>query len=131
MTILNILVRRHVPIAAFDETVRFYEALLGETARLRLDPVPGEHRIAQVSAMLIVGASPDRLAAMSEVQAAYLVDDLDALATALPGMDAAILEPAQDIPTGRFMMVRHPDGMVVEYVEHRDKHPLDRLVRDG
>ena len=131
MTILNILVRRHVPIAAFDEAVRFYETLLGETARLRLDPVPGAHRIAQVSAMLIVGATPDRLDAIADIQAAYLVDDLDAMADTLRTIGASIIEPTTPIPTGRFLLACHPDGLVAEYVEHRDKHPLDRLIRDG
>ena len=29
--------------------------------------------------------------------------------------------------TGWNKLVHHPDGMRVEYVEHRDKHPADRM----
>ena len=131
MKILNVLVRRHVPIAQFDVTVMFYERLFGESARLRVDVAPRAHRIAQVSAMLIVGAAADQLEAMREIGAAYLVEDLDAIAAVLRSMGAELDGPAIDISTGRFVMVRHPDGMLVEYVEHRDKHPLDRLAREG
>jgi hypothetical protein len=37
------------------------------------------------------------------------------------------LETPKPVPTGWNMLVRHPDGMLVEYVEHRDKHPGDIL----
>ncbi len=31
------------------------------------------------------------------------------------------------VPTGWNMLVRHPDGMVAEYVEHHDKNPADEI----
>jgi len=42
-----------------------------------------------------------------------------------------VLKPPNPVPTGWNMLVRHPDGMRVEYVEHRDKHPADRLFDAG
>ena len=33
-------------------------------------------------------------------------------------LGAAIVEPPKPVPTGSNMRVRHPDGTLVEYVEH-------------
>jgi len=35
MKVLNILVRRYLPLENFDQTIAFYEKLLGQPARLR------------------------------------------------------------------------------------------------
>ncbi|MGY3489480.1 hypothetical protein ACVW1C_007363 [Bradyrhizobium sp. USDA 4011] len=34
-------------------------------------------------------------------------------------------QAGRPVPTGRNMLVLHPDQARVEYVEHRDKHPAD------
>lgn len=128
MKVLHILVRHHLRWEAFDDAVAFYETLLGQQPRLRVEPLPGRLRIAQIGSMLLVGAAPDLLDAVSAIQAAYLVDDLAAYAETLPRRGATIVEPLSPIATGHYMVVRHPDGLLVEYVEHTHKHPLDRMV---
>ncbi|MFB9265617.1 hypothetical protein ACFFWD_21100 [Bradyrhizobium erythrophlei] len=47
--------------------------------------------------------------------------------TTAEAFGATILEAPKAVPTGRNMLVRHPDQTRVEYVEHRDKHPADML----
>lgn len=37
MKILNILVRRYLPLEDLDQAVAFHEKLIGQTARLRFD----------------------------------------------------------------------------------------------
>ena len=32
-----------------------------------------------------------------------------------------------DYPEYDLMLVRHPDGMIAEYVEHHDKNPADEI----
>jgi hypothetical protein len=36
----------------------------------------------------------------------------------LTALGAEIVEPPKRVPTGSNMRVRHPDGALVEYVEH-------------
>ncbi|MFH7095366.1 VOC family protein, partial [Klebsiella pneumoniae] len=40
---------------------------------------------------------------------------------------ATIINPVKAVPTGWNMLVRHPDGMIAEYVEHHDKNPADEI----
>ena len=48
----------------------------------------------------------------------FLVDSLQAFKLHLEQSGVEILSQPKDVPTGRNMRVRHPDGLVVEYVEH-------------
>ncbi len=127
MKVLNILVRRYLPPERFEAAVAFHEALIGQKARLRFDYRQYDLRLAQVASILFVAGSEQNLAPFVETQATFMVDDLAAFARHLPAVGAEVLRPPKAVPTGWNMLVRHPDGMRVEYVEHRDKHPADVL----
>jgi predicted enzyme related to lactoylglutathione lyase len=127
MKVLNILVRHYLPLEEIDAAVAFYEMLIGQKARLRFDYHAHDLRLAQVSSMLFVAGTAESLAPFVETKATFMVDDIQAFATHLPTVGATVLKPPKPVPTGWNMLVRHPDGMRVEYVEHRDKHPADRL----
>lgn len=130
MRILNILARRCLPLAAFDAAVAFHESLLGQPARLRFDYPAHGLRLAQVANLLFIGGSEAGLARFTATQATFLVDDIGAYARHLPTVGAAVLEAPKPVPTGWNMLARHPDGMLVEYVQHRDPHPADAMRDD-
>jgi predicted enzyme related to lactoylglutathione lyase len=125
--VLNILVRRYLPLERFDDAVTFHEILIGQKARLRFDYPEYSLRLAQVASILFIAGTEQSLAPFVETQATFMVDDIEGFAAHLPTVGAEILKPPKPVPTGWNMLVRHPDGMRVEYVEHRDKHPADRL----
>jgi predicted enzyme related to lactoylglutathione lyase len=125
--VLNILVRRYLPLARFDEAVAFHEMLIGQKARLRFDYPEYNLRLAQVASILFIAGTERSLAPFVETQATFMVDDIEGFAAHLPTVGADVLKPLKSVPTGWNMLVRHPDGMRVEYVEHRDKHPADCL----
>lgn len=116
MQIKRILARRYLPLEAFDDAVDFHEALLGETAPRRFSF--GDLQVAAVSSILFVGGTEESLAPVRDVHLTFLVDDIHAFAEALPGQGSEIVEAIKPVPTGWNMVVRHPDGTVVEYVEH-------------
>jgi len=120
MRILNILVRRCLPLDRFDEAVAFHETLIGQKARLAFDYPEYGLKLAQVASILFIGGTPESLAPFTATHATFLVDDIEDYARHLPTLGA-------EVPTGWNMLVQHPDGTLVEYVEHRDKHPADRL----
>lgn len=128
MQVLNILVRRYLAIDELDVAVSFYETLIGQKARLRFDYPEYDLRLAQVASILFVAGTEASLGPFVETQATFMVDDIQAFAKHLPTVGVEILRPVKAVPTGWNMLVRHPDGMRVEYVEHRDKDPADRLV---
>jgi predicted enzyme related to lactoylglutathione lyase len=126
--VLNILVRRYLPLERFDAAVAFHETLIGQKARLRFDYHEHDLRLAQVASILFVAGTEQSLAPFVETQATFMVDDIQGFAAHLPTVGVEVLKPPKPVPTGWNMLVRHPDGMRVEYVEHRDKHPADRLL---
>ena len=110
MKVLNILIRRCVLIARFEDTVSFYENLIAQKARLRFDYPEYDLKLAQVGSVLLIGGTEQSLAPFRATEATFLVNDITAWEKHLPS-------------TG----VRHPDGMVAEYVEHHDKNPADEI----
>ncbi|SEC36302.1 hypothetical protein SAMN05444164_1655 [Bradyrhizobium erythrophlei] len=127
MKIFNILARRYLPLEGLDEAVAFHEALIGQPARLRFDYPEYDLRLAQVASILFIAGTEQSLKPFAATHLTFLVDDIDAFAAHLPGIGATILEAPKPVPTGRNMLVLHPDQTRVEYVEHRDKHPADVL----
>lgn len=129
MQVLNILVRLHIPIDDLAKTINFYETLFGQQARLNVIVVPNEFQVVQVANMLLIGATESLLSKVKDIQACYLVDDIQAIARQLIDMGATIKVHLTNISTGSYMIIEHPDGMKVEYVEHKHKHPLDHMPR--
>ena len=127
MKVLNILVRRCLPLDRFDAAVSFHEELIGQKARLRFDYPAYQLKLAQVASILFIAGTEESLAPFVETHATFMVDDLQAYANHLPTIGAEILRPPKVVPTGWNMLARHPDGSLIEYVEHRDKHPADQL----
>ncbi|AXT66589.1 TPA: VOC family protein [Klebsiella pneumoniae] len=127
MKVLNILIRRCVLIARFEETVSFYENLIAQKAKLRYDYPEYDLKLAQVGSVLLIGGTEQSLAPFRATEATFLVNDITAWEKHLPSTGATIINPVKAVPTGWNMLVRHPDGMVAEYVEHHDKNPADEI----
>lgn len=119
MKIQKVLSRVYVGLAQLDETVAFYEQLFGEKSRRRFTYHRVGLELTMVGAVLILAGPEPALARFKETGATFLVDDLDEFAITLPKMGGTILEAPKEVPTGRNMRVRHLDGTIVEYVQHR------------
>lgn len=131
MKVLNILVRRYLPLDRFEDSVRFHEAIIGQKARLRFHYPAYNLELAQVASILFIAGTPESLAPFVNTHATFMVEGIAAFARHLPTVGAEIINGPKDVPTGQNMLVRHPDGTLVEYVEHRHKHPADRLAEPG
>jgi predicted enzyme related to lactoylglutathione lyase len=121
--ILEAYSRVFVEADALDRTVAFYKTLTGGSQSLRFDyPEMGLTLVALSSTPLSVLVIAGPSSARGRFQATALtlrVDDLDAARLLLEREGAAIIEAPNEVPTGRNMRARHPDGLVVEYVQHR------------
>src|SRR6266851_2089415 len=100
MKVLNILVRRYLPLGDFEAAVTFHERLIGQKARLRFDYHEHDLRLAQVASVLFVAGSEQSLAPFVATQATFMVDDLNAFARHLPTVGAEVLRPPKPVPTG-------------------------------
>ncbi|MEW2087541.1 hypothetical protein [Streptomyces sp. NPDC005283] len=78
----------------------------------------GDVEVASIGGFLLVAGTDEALAPFRDVQSTVLVDDLDGVQALLDTRGGEILSGPNQAPTGRNAIVRHPGGVVVEYVEH-------------
>jgi len=69
--------------------------------------------------MLLIAGTDEALASVRKTQVTYVVDSVAEFEEHLKQHGGEILPSPKPVPTGFNMRVRHPDGCVVEYIEHR------------
>ncbi|GCE45768.1 hypothetical protein EI42_02813 [Thermosporothrix hazakensis] len=118
MKILSTLLRVYLKAEHLDESIAFYEKLYSQPCTLRFQYAEMGLELAQVGSMLLIAGSEQALAPFRATQATYLVDSLEAFRSVLLEAHGEILKEPQRVPTGMNMLARHPDGTIVEYVQH-------------
>lgn len=117
MQILKVMARSYVMPFEMDAAIAFYEQLLREKCETRF-PIPALGiEIAAIGAMHIVAGAEEKLAPFKQVQAAFFVDSVLEFKKELERLNASILQQPELGPFGMFMIVKHPDGMIVEYAD--------------
>jgi predicted enzyme related to lactoylglutathione lyase len=116
MKIIQTLSRLY--INDLDSSLKFYEELLGSPAAMRFEIPQIGLELAQIGNILLIAGSDEALKPFRSTQTTFLVDSLDEFKAYLEEKGAEILRGPNKVPTGRNMTVRHPDGSVIEYVEH-------------
>lgn len=116
MKILQTLSRLYVN--DLNSTLKFYEELLGSSAAMRFEIPQIGLELAQIENILLIAGSDEALKSFRSTQATFLVDSLYEFKAYLEEKGVEILRGPDKVPTGRNMTVKHPDGSVIEYVEH-------------
>ncbi len=119
MKILKILHRVYTD--SMDKTLPFYETLLGEKAGNQFHYEERHLDLAQVGSLLILAGSEKALLPIRDTSLTFLVDSIQEFMDYLESQPVKILEPPRKVPTGWNMRVQHPDGLIIEYVEHSPK----------
>ncbi|WP_030457865.1 VOC family protein [Kitasatospora sp. NRRL B-11411] len=114
MKILTTLARLYVD--DLDRALPALRDLTGQEVGQRF-PYRGVE-VAGIGGFLLVAGTDEALAPFRDVQGTVLVDDLDGLQALLDARGGEILSGPNRVPTGRNAVVRHPGGVVLEYVEH-------------
>jgi predicted enzyme related to lactoylglutathione lyase len=101
------------------ETVRFYEQLTQERLDMDMDmPEAGLHVVAVGSFLILeLDAQQHRLASQTTVT--VLNADLDQAVARQVAAGAEIVQERWEAPVGAGTRLRHPGGLIVEYLEHR------------
>ncbi|WP_189968670.1 VOC family protein [Streptomyces violascens] len=102
-----------------EELTRFYEEVQGVERDMWFTYPAKGLALAAVGGFLLVEGSDDAVAPFLDVDGTLLVDDAAAHLARLTALGAEILDPLHKVPTGSGFHARHPDGTVIEYVEHR------------
>lgn len=118
MKVLNVSSRVYLQPDTIDSAITFYEDLLNQTCLLRFAYPAAGLEIASVGHILLIAGSAESLEPFRKTQVTFLVDNLDDFLPYLKQTGAQILSSPKEVPTGRNIHVCHPDGLMVEYVEH-------------
>ena len=117
MKILKTLAR--VCVHDLDTAVRFYEQLTGVKAAGRFAMPAAGLELAVAGEVRIIAGTDEALQPFRTTDATFLVESLEDYRNSLESNGGIVLHPPQKVPTGMNMTVRHPDGSIFEYVEHR------------
>jgi predicted enzyme related to lactoylglutathione lyase len=74
--------------------------------------------LARIGGFLLVAGSEQALAPFRQVQSTVLVENIDDVEGLVQVHGGEILSGPNRVPTGRNLTVRHPGGVIIEYVEH-------------
>ncbi|MGY0371980.1 VOC family protein [Clostridium sp. JNZ J1-5] len=118
MKIKQILNRFYVQ--NIDKSIEFYEKILNQKCSLRFKITEANLELAQIANILIIGGSDEALKPFKNTQATFLVDSIIEFKDFLLDNGATIIRDLKEVPTGMNMTVKHLDGTIVEYVEHKN-----------
>ncbi len=120
----RVFARTFCDAAKLAQTVGFYEALAGVRLDQDIDiPNAGLHVVAVGPFLILaldeVKLGAERYAQASATCATVLNADLDRAVAQVVAAGAEIVQPRFALPHGAGYRIRHPDGLLVEYLEHR------------
>lgn len=108
-----------------DCALPFYEELSGRPCANRFKYEQAGLEIARIDNLLIIAGSKQALEPFRATSVTFLVDSLVDYRDFLLNNKAQIIRDMQTVPTGLNMTVKHEDGTIVEYVEHRQHANAD------
>jgi predicted enzyme related to lactoylglutathione lyase len=117
MIIKQILTR--VYVNDMNSAIDFYERLTHEKCANRFEYKQVELEIARINNMLIIAGNDKALEPVRETSATFLVDSISEYKDFLIQNGSVIIRDIQHVPTGLNMTIKHEDGVIIEYVEHR------------
>jgi hypothetical protein len=116
--ILQTLLRIYLDAGQLEYSIAFYEELFGEPCQMRFTYPGVGLELAQIGSVLLLSGSEASLAPFKATKATFLVDSLQDCRNELLKLGAIVLEEPKCVPTGLNMRAKHPDGTLVEYVQH-------------
>lgn len=102
-----------------EQTIRFYEKVLNEKCSNILKYSEVNLELAIIGNILIISGSDESLKPFRDTQATFLVDSIIEFKEFLLNNGATVIRDLKEVPTGMNMTVKHFDGTIVEYVEHK------------
>ena len=120
--ILEAHTRVFVDADALDPTIAFYRELLGGDVTMRFPYPEMGLELAAISSprlsVLIIAGPPENRRRFEATRLTIKVETLERVIEVIAKAGAEQLEPIQPTPVGRKTRFRHPDGLIVEFVDH-------------
>lgn len=117
MKVIHVLNRFYVN--NIEEAIKFYEKILNIKSSSRFKYVEMGLELASVGNILVIAGTDEALKPFRETSATFLVDSISEFKDYFLMHGVEIIRDIKKVPTGFNMTVKHPDGTIVEYVEHK------------
>jgi predicted enzyme related to lactoylglutathione lyase len=117
MQIIRILTRFYTD--DLERSVKFYGELLKTEVASRFKMPAEGLELAVLSDILIIGGTEAALKPFRTTGATFLVDSVVEFKKYLLDKGCTIIRDIAKVPTGFNLTLKHPDGTIIEYVEHR------------
>jgi predicted enzyme related to lactoylglutathione lyase len=105
----------NIPVPDLDAAVPFYQRLTGADEVVRFEF--GALHVARVGTFLLTEGRLEGWSAQQHVT--VVVKSIQEITDAAEAGGAEVLEGPHHVPNGTRLIVRHPDGAVVEYMQPR------------
>lgn len=117
MKVLDTLIRVFIERDAMEETITFYEDLYQTTCTDRRFYDNLNLELARVDRAVIIAGSEESRRLFESARATILVDSIQEASIELQKRGAVCLTEPKRTPGSWIMLVKHPDGLIAEYVE--------------
>ncbi|MDF2505745.1 VOC family protein [Clostridium sp.] len=118
MEINKILTRLYVN--DINTAIEFYKKLLNKDCDLKFKYTEMNLELAQIGNILILSGTDEALIPFKDTKATFLVDSVIEFREFLLKNGAVIVRDLKEVPTGMNFTVKHLDGTIIEYVEHKN-----------
>jgi len=115
----RVFVRVFAPPGLLSPTVDFYRALTSAPVDMDMEWPEAQLHLVAVGAFLIIELDPSAHEQAAATTTTVLVAGLDDAVAEQVRRGAEIVQSRWEAPVGAGALLRHPDGLLVEYVEHR------------
>lgn len=114
-----------------DKVLPYYEKLFGVHPDLRFNYPEMHLELASIADFLFIAGKSDDLEPFSKTKVTFTVDSLDDFLIYFKQNNFEIIREPRIVPTGKNVTVRHPDGLIAEYVEHQPAQIKSVHLADG
>ncbi|WP_144240512.1 VOC family protein [Paenibacillus sabinae] len=111
------ILRLYTDKEKFESTIAFYENIQGIDCEMRFNIAERDIQGAKIGGVLILSGEKESLDPVRDIQAIFYVDSLGEFEPWLKENGAEIVHGPHSNAFGKNMMVRNPDGLLVEYFE--------------
>lgn len=122
LTSPRVFTRVYPEMGTLKETVRFYESITATELDIDMDISEAGLHVVGVGAFLILEMDParlDRIDQAKQTRVTILAPHLEEAVRASVEGGAEVVQERWESPSGPGYRLRHPDGLLVEYLEHR------------
>ncbi|AEI39717.1 VOC family protein [Paenibacillus mucilaginosus] len=124
MKVLDTMIRVYIEPDQLESTINFYEALYQERCKARVRYEDLHLDLAMVSQVLIMAGDANIRKELEIASATIVVDSIQEARDFLQQQGAVCLTEPQQTPGSWIMFVKHPDGLVAEYVQPFPHDPV-------